>query len=113
MNVTISGLPSLHAKLARLSAGLAAAAPVADEAGAEILEGAARDLAPVATGELRDSIAAEGGEVIADARHAGFQEFGTSVMAAQPFMRPAADESHDVVQAAEAAVFKAAIAAAT
>lgn len=61
----------------------------------------ARQLAPVDTGRLRDSIGLEGGggearasslasvSVVARAPYAGFVEFGTSRMGPQPFMRPA------------------------
>lgn len=54
----------------------------------------AKENAPVASGELRDSIHVEkdGAElsVVADADHAVFIELGTSKMAAQPFLGPAA-----------------------
>lgn len=55
----------------------------------------AKAAAPVDTGALRDSIRMSGGRdyrrVTADIRYAIFVEFGTSVMAPQPFMWPAAD----------------------
>lgn len=44
--------------------------------------------APVDTGELRDSIHQDGGRVVAMADHAGFVEFGTYKMAAQPYFIP-------------------------
>lgn len=54
----------------------------------------AKENAPVATGELRDSIHVEKDgtdhKVVADADHAVFVELGTSKMAAQPFLGPAA-----------------------
>jgi hypothetical protein len=47
-------------------------------------------LAPVDTGELRDSIeAVGGGRINIAAKHAGDVEFGTKNMAAQPYARPA------------------------
>lgn len=53
----------------------------------------ARSVVPVETGELRDSIAVvetEGGwQVQVGSDHWLFVEFGTSSMAAEPFMRPA------------------------
>ena len=62
------------------------------------VEQAAQRYAPVKTGELRSSISGSvsgstvancTGRVSASARHAGFVEFGTSRMAAQPYLRPA------------------------
>ena len=54
---------------------------------------AAKALAPVRTGELRDSIDGEvspgGVRVFADAPHARFVEEGTTKMPAQPFLGPA------------------------
>lgn len=59
------------------------------------LQADAKAAAPVATGELRDSITMSGGRdyrrVTAGVRYAVFVEFGTSVMAPQPFLWPAAD----------------------
>ena len=70
----------------------------------------ARELVPVRTGHLLDSIDAVFGEdvedpdsdgsprafepiqVVADTPYATFVEFGTSKMAAQPFLGPAAEE---------------------
>lgn len=67
---------------------------VLDQA-ADDLAARARALAPVETGELRNSIRASGAgmdrAVTAAAPHAIFQEFGTRHMAPRPFMGPAAD----------------------
>lgn len=55
----------------------------------------AESLAPVFTGALKDSIHVEidglASEVVAGTDHAEYVEDGTSVMAPQPFMRPAAE----------------------
>ena len=66
----------------------------------------AKALAPVETGELRDSIHVRASglsaEVIAGTDHAEYVEDGTSVMAPQPFMRPAFDRNREgLVQALE------------
>lgn len=59
------------------------------------IEERAKELAAVDTGEMRDSIHIEKGDtageyqVVASALHSVFVEFGTSKMAAQPFMIPA------------------------
>lgn len=56
----------------------------------------AKRLAPVATGELRGSISVVGidsmqAAVVANAPHAAAVEYGSSRMAARPFMLPAAE----------------------
>jgi HK97 gp10 family phage protein len=58
----------------------------------------ARAICPVDTGALRDSIASHAAdsstaeaEIIAEVPYAAFVEFGTSLMEAQPFLRPALD----------------------
>lgn len=73
------------------------------EIGAQV-ESRAKELVPVDTGELRDSIRAEGGlwrgagdsrpaevEVVATAPHATFIELGTVKAPAQPFLAPAVE----------------------
>ena len=58
------------------------------EAGAVV----AKRLARVDTGEMRDSTNAapfgRGARVTAAAAHSGFNEYGTSLMSAKPFVRP-------------------------
>lgn len=59
----------------------------------------ASDLAPVDTGALAASIASHPhgltetarAEILAEVPYASFVEFGTSLQAAQPFLRPALD----------------------
>jgi HK97 gp10 family phage protein len=59
----------------------------------------ARELAPVDTGALRDSITSElvggGGpaeaQIVANVPYAGFVEFGTDDTPMQPYLRPALD----------------------
>jgi HK97 gp10 family phage protein len=57
----------------------------------------ARELVPVITGFLRDSIYVEetpdGIAFGAHADYAGFVEFGTSKMQAEPFLRPAVEQT--------------------
>lgn len=69
------------------------------EIGARLIENEAKARVPVRTGTLRRSINTEvreqGNRVIAqvgpNTEYAAFIEFGTSRMAAQPYMRPALD----------------------
>ncbi len=67
------------------------------EASALLVEGTAKNLAPVDTGYLRNSITheVEGKEarVGATAEYAGFVELGTSKQAAQPFLNPALEQN--------------------
>lgn len=80
------------------------------DAGARIVETYAKVLAPVDTGALRNSIMVD--EVTPDraiigphVEYAEHVEFGTTRMAAQPYLRPALDEhEHEIVAAIEDAV---------
>lgn len=103
--IQIEGLKELRAKLVSLAPELRdKELRAATAAGAKIVRDAARDLAPVRTGLLRENI------IEARRRSAGFDEdyavavrshgkdkpfywrfveFGTVKMAAQPFLRPA------------------------
>lgn len=75
------------------------------EASCHLIEGKAKDFAPVDTGALRDSITTQidelpktiRGVVAPHVHYAIYQEFGTYKMKAQPFMRPAVDESRDAI----------------
>lgn len=79
-------------RLAAVGVRVQAAAPAATGAIAEGVAEAARARVPVLTGETRESIAVvpEGVQAAGAAR---WLEFGTYRMAAEPFMRPAADEA--------------------
>lgn len=64
---------------------------------AKDIEGTAKSIAPVDTGNLKNSIGSQDvgpleAEVRATANYAVYLETGTSRMAAQPFMGPAADK---------------------
>lgn len=98
--VDVEGVEELTAKLSRLAAkaddGQLRAALLA---GAKPIENAAVAKAPVDTGTLRRSIHSEtggidGGVVVrvgTNVEYAIHQEFGTSRMRAQPYLRPAFD----------------------
>jgi HK97 gp10 family phage protein len=69
----------------------------------DIAESIAVQDVPVDTGTLRDSIHQEivsdlVGQLVADTDYAGYVEFGTSKMGAQPYMQPAADEVEQNIQ---------------
>lgn len=81
----------LAGTIARLLAG-----PAVEAAAAEGLA-LAQARVPVDTGALRDSLhiedAPDGGKrVVTDSDHWVFPEFGTSTMAAQPYLRPIIDD---------------------
>lgn len=66
------------------------------------LHGQAVSSAPVDTGELRGSITADSSglarRVYAPVRQSFFQEYGTSVMAPQPFLMVHADAAHSQLE---------------
>ncbi len=86
--------------------------------GAFIIEGAAKSYAPVDTGALRSSINATlvssigttaEAEISPDVHYAGYVEFGTYRMPAQPYMRPAADNHQRKIESAVRATLAQAI----
>ena len=79
-------------------------------AAGEAVAGDARSLCPVDTGRLRGSISvnADGSKAVvcANTDYAAYVEFGTSKMAAQPFMVPAALNAADAIATAAAAALR-------
>ena len=71
--------------------------PLAIKKACIIVEGSAKPLCPVDTGNLRDSITHTAGEdqgrVGTNVEYAPYVELGTRKMAAQPYLRPAADKN--------------------
>ena len=120
VNFKIEGMETLQAQLLKLGAeaGVKALAEAARIAFAPVLE-AAKSMAPVKTGALRDSLRLtlkkpKNGELVivvglriaggkgvgeeADpARRWHFEEFGTAHMAAHPVLRPALEQNADIV----------------
>lgn len=77
---------------------------IAPVAAAERIADFARDLVPVDTGYLQSSIKAvhlsKYSQVVANAKYAGYVEFGTWKMAAQPYLRPAlAEHQREILEA--------------
>lgn len=100
MNNEIQGLAKLQKQLAKLKN----VSPHSLLAGALVLQRYAMENAPVKTGFLRNSATSreneKGAELAFQANYSYYVEFGTSKMAAQPYVRPAIDEhSHEVVKA--------------
>lgn len=96
MGIDTSGLRELKADLGKLAAR---AVPVASRAVAKTahdIEATAKQLAPVDTGNLQGSISttltALTAEIGPTASYGDFVERGTSRMAPQPYMGPAADQ---------------------
>lgn len=95
MGFDTSGIRQLQADLGHLSAR---AVPVASRAVAKVahdIEATAKVLAPVDTGNLQSSISTDLGVLSAEvgptAEYGAYVEEGTSRMAPQPYMGPAAD----------------------
>jgi HK97 gp10 family phage protein len=80
------------------------------EAGARVVETHSKLLAPVDTGALRNSIQVDSvtpieAIIAPHTDYAEYVEFGTSKMAAQPYMRPAIDEhGREIVDAVQRTV---------
>jgi HK97 gp10 family phage protein len=106
ITMTVRGGAELQRNLSRL-AGAERRRAQQDglEAGARIVETHAKINAPVDTGFLRNSITVDSVNameaiIAPHTDYAEFVEFGTSRMAAQPYMRPALDEHEgEIVQA--------------
>src|SRR5262245_7282677 len=75
----------------RVAAALHVGGDLAEREAAKHMAEGARERAPFDTGALRDSIRAVNNEVVAEARHARFVEYGTIYMAAEPFFFEAAE----------------------
>jgi HK97 gp10 family phage protein len=94
-----------------LTAALPGNAKKAIMEGAYMVEGDAKQFAPVDTGALRNSIETEEGKGISAIVHDGveygkYQEFGTYKMAAQPFMIPAIEKNTENIISLLAGIFK-------
>lgn len=93
--------------LSSLASGIEAAVSEAVAAGAEVVADNARSVCPVDTGALRDSIAVTqsgtNAEISANTDYAAYVEFGTSKMAAQPYLVPSLLGNENAIIAAIAA----------
>lgn len=91
MTVTVLGVEKLLATFAakQVLADVALGAGV-DEMGREVLD-EARQLVPVLTGTLRDSLTYQDGRVSTDVVYAGEVEYGGLHNPPEPYLRPAAD----------------------
>ena len=92
MSVVIVGLPEAMAKIAAIPEVAEVAGRAAIAAGSTELAAAMRAAAPKRTGRLAGSIVPvpTGGVAVA-APYAGFVEFGTVKMDAEPFVEPVMD----------------------
>lgn len=83
----------VQAALASIVPKVAAADEAVEEVGTEIVARRAAELAPRMTGHLAASVDEDGGQVVVDTPYAVYQEYGTRRHEAQPFLRPAAEQS--------------------
>jgi HK97 gp10 family phage protein len=93
MGFDVSELRKLSADLGKAGPKATALASVAVRKTALDIEADAKTLAPVDTGNLRNSIGSDIQELSAEvgptASYSAYLEYGTSKMSAQPFMGPA------------------------
>jgi hypothetical protein len=94
MTIEVLGVEKLLAQFAAgtVLADVAVAAAV-DEIGDDVLT-TARELVPVLTGHLRDSLTYEAGRVFTDVVYAGQVEYGGAHNPPEPYLRPAADTAN-------------------
>jgi hypothetical protein len=90
--------------LIREARRMAAASARAEEAMAQSVVPHAQDNAPVVTGQLRDSVHAEGNEIVADAPHAVIVELNPEGRGFGFFARSLDDAVDDALHAAEEAL---------
>ena len=105
MGVTIDGVKEVEAQLKEAVTLLAARLPDAILESAEKVRESAKEKAPVITGALRDSIISEvetnGSEITVEVGptvdYADDVEFGGLRRRAKPYLRPAIDETEELV----------------
>lgn len=82
-----------------------------------IVQGAAKGLSPVDTGNLRSSISHEvnpdHAKIGTNVEYAPYLEYGTVKMAAQPYLRPGLDNNKRAIETSMSEVYRAAIKAVT
>lgn len=116
MSFDASEFLTLGKNLGNVSKRTGAMAKIVVKKTAKDIEKSAKTLAPVDTGNLKNSIITSdlrnvtqdspSAEVRASANYAQYLEFGTSVMPAQPFMGPAAEQHGPAFMAAMAEIIE-------
>ncbi|MGM9935765.1 MAG: HK97-gp10 family putative phage morphogenesis protein [Candidatus Ornithomonoglobus sp.] len=118
ISISIDGIGDVNAMLEQELMHAQMGLAVGLQRAGKVVEGAAKALCPVSTewtrpggphGELRASIETEGGDnsviVGTNKEYAGYVEFGTCKMAAQPYLIPALVENEgQIVDTIKAAV---------
>jgi HK97 gp10 family phage protein len=99
MTLTVFGFDKMQAYIESLPEFVQKSADVLMAKGADLMREEAQAIVPVRTGRLQRSVKVVRIEscfylVGSDVEYAGFVEFGTSRMRAQPFLRPAWDRAH-------------------
>lgn len=100
LSVEVRGVEGLRDRIRMLRPKIRKATIAAVEESGKAMQHGMQALAPVDTGRLRDSIRYEVEDTTArcgpgrEVEYAMFVEFGTSKMAAQPFVRPVAQAEH-------------------
>ncbi len=98
MSIKVVGVEKLVARFEALGLAAEPALEAAEEAIGQDVVDYARDLVPVLTGNLRDSLTFERGlgfaRVYTDVVYAGQVEYGGAHNPPEPYLRPAADLSN-------------------
>ena len=99
----VIGAQRMAAKFAAAAGAVQAVVPSALDKAALLVLRRAKQKAPVDTGALRANIfsdhpSPDEADVVSPMEYSIYQEMGTYKMAAQPYMRPALDESQDQIE---------------
>lgn len=106
--IEVKGIKELQGALGQLATELPLIVSQAVIEGAGVVENSAKQKVRVRTGNLRDSIKQKNKtqsptkvsvDIGTDVSYGPANEFGTSRMSAQPFLRPALDENEDAIEA--------------
>jgi len=114
MGITITGLDALIRRLEQIQVDMVAAAAQAVEISADEMAAMAKELCPVESGDLRESITASvsctvtgvSATVSCGTPYGAYVEHGTDKMPARPFMYPAAKACEDKIRQRVAAAVR-------
>lgn len=118
IKIEVTGVKELQAKLLTISTKLPSIVAQAVSEGAEVVENSAKSKVRVKTGNLKNSIEQKNKtqtsskvsvDIGTDVDYAAANEYGTSKMSAQPFLRPALDENSNAIKTKIEAAIKSAL----
>lgn len=118
IKIEVTGVKELQAKLLTISTKLPSIVAQAVSEGAGVVENSAKSKVRVKTGNLKNSIEQKNKtqtsskvsvDIGTDVDYAAPNEYGTSKMSAQPFLRPALDENSNAIKTKIEAAIKSAL----